>query len=89
MLFSYAGKAAVIAAELSALQSQLESARRRITELTLENIQQANEICVLKDYRGAPAAEPARPILAIGREMPEPPLAANSEIGLLFSVGAV
>jgi hypothetical protein len=89
MLFSFARKVASSTAEVSALKTQLESAKRRITELTLENIQQANEIVMLKDYRGAPTPEPVRPILAIGRDMvmPEPP--ANSEIGLLFSVGAV
>jgi hypothetical protein len=89
MLLSFARRAASSAAEVSALKTQLESAKRRITELTLENIQQANEIVMLKDYRGTQAPEPPRPILAIGRDMVMPEAPANSEIGLLFSVGAV
>jgi len=64
MKFSFAKKVAGPAAELAALKSQLENARRRITDLTLENIQQANEISVLRDYRGARGRAPdaqARP----------------------------
>jgi hypothetical protein len=88
MMFSFAKKVDAPAAEIAALKSQIESARRRITELTLENIQLANEIVMLKEYRGAPIAEPVRPILAIGKEMPMPGFAANSEIGMLFHAAA-
>jgi len=84
-MFSFAKKVEAPAAEIAALKSQLDSARRRITELTLENIQQANEIIMLKEYRGVPAPEVRRPILATGKEMTMPSFAANSEIGLLFS----
>lgn len=86
MKFSFARKVGSPAAELAALKSQLESARRRITELTLENIQQANEIVMLQDYRGG-TVESARPMLMLGREITIP-AAANSEIGLLFSAAA-
>ena len=83
-MFSFAKKADGQAAEIAALKGQLENARRRITELMLENIQQANEIATLKDYRGAPVPEAARPILAMGKDMPMPGPAANTEIGRLF-----
>lgn len=86
MKFPFARKVGSPAAELAALKSQLESARRRITELTLENIQQANEIVMLQDYRGG-TVESARPMLMLGREITIP-AAANSEIGLLFSAAA-
>lgn len=89
MLFPFAKKGNSAAAEVEALQNQLESAKRRITELTLENIQLANEVAQLKDYRGTPAPQPARSILATVKEMTAPPIAANTEIGRLFSVGAV
>jgi hypothetical protein len=59
------------AAEIASLRNQLESAKRRITELTLDNIQKANEIAVLQDYRGTPA-DFAQPV------------PANSERGRLF-----
>lgn len=85
-MFSFVKKAGGQAAEIAALKSQLESARRRITELMLENIQQANEIATLQDYRGTVVHEAVRPILAIGKEMPMPGFAANSEIGRLFDV---
>jgi uncharacterized caspase-like protein len=53
-----------LAAEVAALKSQLESAKRRITDLTLDNIQQANEIVILKGYRGAPDGQGAMFCLA-------------------------
>ena len=64
------------AAEIATLKSQLESAKRRITELTLDNIQKANEIAVLQDYRGISADVP--------RALPSVAKAANSDSGLLF-----
>ena len=86
MKFSFTKKVEGPAAELAALKSQLENARRRITDLTLENIQQANEISVLRDYRGAtPGA--ARPMRKLGREIAFP-AAANAEIDVLFSAAA-
>lgn len=85
MNFPFLKKPAGERAEIAALMRQLESARRRITELTLEAIQQADEIARLKDYRGVP--EISRPVLAIGKEMSLPALAANSEIGRLSSAG--
>jgi hypothetical protein len=88
-MFSFAKRVDSRAAEMAALKNQLESAKRRITELTLENIQQANEIVMLHEYRGAPIVEAPRPILAIGKDMTMPAFAANSEIGLLFSAAAV
>ncbi len=88
MLLSFAKKVTDSAAEIAALKSQLESARRRITELTLDNIQQANEIVMLNEYRGTPVPEAARPILVRGREMTIPASVANSEIGILFSAAA-
>ena len=87
MKFSFAKKVASPAAEIAALKSQLENARRRITELTLDNIQQANEIVMLQDYRGG-TAESARPMLMLGREVTMPVSAANSETGILFSTAA-
>ncbi len=70
------------AAEIAALQRQLECARLRITELTLDNIQKANEIVMLKDYRGMPSGTP-RLIRAAGKERTMPAIPANSEIGRL------
>jgi hypothetical protein len=88
MKFSFAKKAGSPAAEIAALKSQLENARRRITTLTLENIQQANEISMLQDYRGGTPAESVRPMVMIGREITIPTSVANSEIGILFSAAA-
>jgi hypothetical protein len=88
-MFSFAKKVDAPAVQIAALQSQLENARRRITELTLDNIKQANELVMLKDYRGMGATETPRPMLMIGREMTIPAAAANSEIGLLFTRAAV
>jgi hypothetical protein len=85
MTFSFTKKVDAPAVQVAALQSQLENARRRITELTLENIQQAHEIVMLNDYRGITVSEAPRPMLMVGREMTIPAPAANSEIGLLFS----
>ncbi len=88
MKFSFAKKPEGLAARIAALESQLENAKRRITELTLENIQQAHEIVMLNEYRG-PMLEIPRPMLMVGRDMTIPAPAANSEIGLLFSRAAV
>ncbi len=88
-MFSFAKKLDAPAAQIAALRSQLESARRRITELTLDNIKQANEIVMLKDYRGMTVSETPRPMLMVGREMTIPAPAANSAIGLLFNKAAV
>jgi phosphopantetheine adenylyltransferase len=89
MIFSFAKKVDSAASQIAALQSQVENARRRITELTLENIQQAHEIVMLNDYRGMTVSETPRPMLMVGREMTIPAPAANSEIGLLFTRVAV
>jgi hypothetical protein len=86
MFFPFLKNASSQAAEIAALKEQLENARRRITELALETIQQAHEIATLQEYRGVPVPEAARPILAIGKEMPAPRLPANTEIGSLFSI---
>ena len=88
MKLSFARNAESPAAEIAALKSQLESARRRITELTLDNIQKANEIAVLQDYRGAPVEffRPVlAPLLAIGKDMAIPAAPANSESGRPFN----
>jgi hypothetical protein len=84
MKFSFTKKVEGPAAELAALKSQLENARRRITDLTLENIQQANEISVLQDYRGVPP-EAARRMRKLGREIAFHATAANSETDVLFN----
>jgi hypothetical protein len=86
MKFSFAKKVSNPAAELAALKSQLENARRRITELTLENIQQANEIVMLRDYRGV-SVEAAHPVRGLIREV-IPTAPANSETGILFAAVA-
>lgn len=61
-------------AEIMALRRQLDCAKRRITELTLDNIQKTNEIAMLQDYRGISSAMP-------GKNMAVPAKPANSETG--------
>jgi hypothetical protein len=71
-------KSDAIASDTASLTSQLESAKRRITELMLENIQQAAEIQRLQEWRISP---PARPVLASSAEVTRLPARANSEPG--------
>jgi hypothetical protein len=87
MKFSFAKKPDAPGAEIAALKSQLENARRRITELTLETIQQANAISVLQDYRGA-TPETIRQMLRLGRNISLPAVAANAEAGILLTAAA-
>lgn len=82
-MFWFSKKAAGDAADMAALKGQLESAKRRITELLLENIQLANDIQMLEEHRDLPMASAPRPVLAIGKNMAMLAEPANSEIGLL------
>jgi hypothetical protein len=81
-------KAASVAAENAALQSQLESAKRRITELMLENFQQANEIRMLREYRGGADAELPRPKWATGTHVKTLAAPANSQVTPFYKKAA-
>ena len=84
-MFLFFKKTATAAAEVAALRRQLETAKRRITDLTLENIQQANEIMTLQQYGVVREVEFPRPVVMIGKDMTIPAAPANSEIGLLHA----
>lgn len=86
MLFSFMKRSVTQAQEIAALTRQLETAKRRITELALQNIQQAEEITRLAEYRGIKAEAPG-PRPAAGREAARPAAPANTEMGRLAVAG--
>ena len=83
MRFWFSKKIDNTAAEIATLQRQLESARRRITQLTLDNMQQAHEIRRLREFRGH-EPQPPEPSLIGALRQAELPQPANTQIGLLF-----